>query len=435
MMKRLIVLALFLASFLFAEETAQEPAFLANSQPSKKELYSRAREALKEALENKDMERAATAFEYLQAGVSNGAPLNRFEEYLIYSELNRYDEAIREYANRRRLVMDSSYTPEQENRITVEDNLSKYLYRGLKPFTPEIGDSLYNRAVQSDASQENKDLYGVLLAAEHVIGIQTIEYGSKIFFYRVVRDTIRAEDFLKRAKEFVWKYPMSEHAEYLKNQTIPFVQGVMDEERLFARDPWAHKYYTGGLGVYAGKWLGFLSGEATDYLRDRMGTSFYVEAELQIKRFSLGVFWSFGLVTKPKFNYQIWGTYEDESVGVTLGYTAFDSRFLKVTPFLGYGSTDLETMEMYIDPQYILGVNIDSHLIATRPSHMGAISFGLNVRFKYMMQIGTFDDSETMSRSYKYDDDGNRVRADNIKGIEATAINHTFALELGLIAW
>ena len=43
--------------------------------PSKKELFSRARDALKTSLEQQDYERSRQAIEYLKANLDEGAPL------------------------------------------------------------------------------------------------------------------------------------------------------------------------------------------------------------------------------------------------------------------------------------------------------------------------------------------------------------------------
>ena len=50
--------------------------------PSKKELFSRARDALKTSLESKDFARSRLAIDYLKQNLAEGAPLSYFEEYL-----------------------------------------------------------------------------------------------------------------------------------------------------------------------------------------------------------------------------------------------------------------------------------------------------------------------------------------------------------------
>lgn len=409
-MKKIFSIILFLAVAIFAE---------GSQQVSKKEMFARARDALKEALVNKDLSRASQALEYLQANIDQGAPLNRFEEYLIYSEIEQYDEAVKRYADIRRIVLDSGYTIKKEYRISVTDGLNNYLYRTLSPFTKEKADSLNTRIQESSATQENKDLFATMIYSEMVIGIRTFNYRGRELAFQVINDTSCADEFLARANNFVSKYPMSEHATYLKEQTIPYVQNYMDKQRLFRKDPLAHKYYTGGLGIYVGQWLGFLSGSSTDILKEKKGMNFIMDAELQYKRFVLGLNLSFGTITDFKdpsyYSYHHGNDSEDENSGIYLGFVAYEMRFAKVTPFIGLGETYFMNLDQIVSPRFFMGVNVDSHLLVKNPTHIGGFSFGLNARFKYMTQFGTLEIEKT-SKSYG-------------------AINHTFALELGLFMW
>ena len=149
------VLAFFFVINAFAQETS--------SVPSKKELYLRAREALKEALEKGNLERACEAFDYLKANVNAGAPLGLFEEYLVNMEVGRFEDGILLYADMRRSVMDPSYKLDREKRTLTEDPLNLYLYRNLNPFTQAKVDSLYARVEQSDVKPEYKELYRIFL--------------------------------------------------------------------------------------------------------------------------------------------------------------------------------------------------------------------------------------------------------------------------------
>ena len=96
------------------------------NQPSKKELFRRARDVLKASLESKDYEKAGQALGYLQENVKEGAPLLVFEEYLAEMEMGRYEEGIRNYANQRRILLDSAYNPPNDQRINEKDGLQNY---------------------------------------------------------------------------------------------------------------------------------------------------------------------------------------------------------------------------------------------------------------------------------------------------------------------
>lgn len=422
-MKKLICfLLVVLATFSFAAE----------SKISKKEMYLRARDVLRESLIDQDVEKSQEAFEYLKANVDKGAPLTHFEEYLALMEMGRFEDGIKLYSGFRRIFLDSGYVPTKEQRISETDALNQYLYRNLSPFTREKADSLSNRVDESNVSQEFKDLYKTLIYSELVVGVQTYYFNGRSFTYTVIADTTCADEFVNKANDFVANYPLSEHSRYLKNQAIPFVKNYMDKQRLFRKNPWAHKYYTGGLAVFAGKWLGFMSGELMDLVNDKMGTSFIIEGEIQYRRVSLGLFWSFGLINEPKGgNSYYHNESEDESMGITLGVTAFDTKYLKVTPFVGISEyIFMEADDWYAHP-FILGFNIDSRVFATRPNRIGALSFALNVRFKYMAQIGSITDSYTTN---VYDED--HVLIDVKKGnFDKSFASHTFALELGISLW
>lgn len=401
------------------------------SQPSKKELYARARDALKTALETQDFDRAGQALDYLRANVDNGAPLTRFEEYLAASEMGRFDEAVDIYSDLRRTVLDSAYEPPKDIRITENDALNLYLYKNLVPFDESKADSLVAHMDSTDLSQNKKDLYAALIYSELVVGVYGFKNNDKRSVIFTMIDTTRAEQFLVRAKKFVAEDEYSFHTPYMKRH-IEGIENNIQVFRDFRKDPFKHKYYTGGLGVYLGKWLGFMSGEATDYLNDEMGSSFIFEGEIQFWRIALGFFWSYGLVTTPKYdvNYSLWDEYEDELMGFTLGVTVFDSRFLKVTPFIGIGNYSLMTMDVEDESEFLFGLNIDSHLLATTPSRIGGISSGLNLRFKYMAQVGEFSDNEACVSASNC-----LTSSAKTEELGGSFINHTFALELGLILW
>lgn len=408
---RIILLAILcLFGTLFAQN--EDEMF---NKPSKRELYSRARDVLRTSLENKDHEKARQALEYLQANVKNGAPLTIVEEFRIYFEIEDYEKGIILYEDYIHPSLDSLYKPKTEQRIQADDELSRYIKKRWTSNSPEqdrnMLDSFEIVVNNSSIEQQYKDLYQVFIDINLIDNHTEIKNGD----YAEAEDSVIVQKFLDDAIKYTTKYPMTGPSIYLKEQTIPQVQKRVKKIQDYRRDPLIYKYYTGGLSVYAGKWLGFLSGEATDYVNDKMGSTFIIEGEIQIRRVSLGFFWYFGLITTPKFDQKIWGTYEDESIGFTLGYVTYDSRFLKATPFIGYSSTDFMTIDAIVEPHFALGLNIDSHLLATPPGENSGLSIALNARFKYMMQIGSLE-LTTINKT-------------------PLAINHTFALEFGIFVW
>lgn len=395
---------------------AQDETALYN-QPSQKELYSRAREILKNSLENGDLEKGRQALEYLQSKVSSGAPLEKSEEFQIYFELGEYEKGITLYEDAVHAELDPAYHPKAELRNSVNDALSQYLQKKWSSKDNVQNkirqDSLVNIVNHSEAKQQQKDLFSTLI---HLNLLDYIQFKDGDFVN--IEDTMQVHQFIDEANQYCEKYPNTDAGIYLKENVIPNVKKHLKQMDDYRRDPLIYNYYTGGLSFYVGKWLiGLLSGNATEYLKDSRGTSLMLEAELQIRRIAFTGFYTFGLITKPKYDKKFWDTHEDESIGLTLGYVAYDTRFLKVTPFIGYGSTVLTTVDEEIEPQIILGVNVDSHLWFSKPFDFLFASFGFNARFKYMMQIGELKD-------YSGKED-----------IKATTVHHTFALELGIALW
>jgi hypothetical protein len=422
-----------IASFLFAvflllgfsAPMAQDSA----PKPSKKELFLRARDVLKTSLESGDTARAGQALDYLKTNVEEGAPLTRFEEYLAEMETGRYERGIELYADMRRVILDSAFKPNWQSRASEDDPLSRYLYRNLSPFDSTKADSLHARVVPSDISDEYKDLYRTLLYSELIINKVPVSVYGVAFVVTTLYDTTNVEHFLTCARDFVGKYPQSTYTRIFKEQTIPYVEERMKPYRDFYKDPFKHKYYTGGLGVFVGQWLGFMTGDAMDYFHSEMGSSFIGEISLQFGRISLNGLFSYGIVNHPvgESNVYVAGGGEDETVGLTLGYTVFDSRWLKAEPFAGVGNYNFMWSDADISTVLMLGVNADVRLFATKPKRLGGISFALIARFKYMMQFGYFT-NETSYYDYKREE---HVDLD----IDESFMSHQFSLSLGLYLW
>ena len=329
----------------------------------------------------------------------------------------------------RRVILDSAFKPNWQSRASEDDPLSRYLYRNLSPFDSTKADSLHARVVPSDISDEYKDLYRTLLYSELIINKVPVSVYGVAFVVTTLYDTTNVEHFLTCARDFVGKYPQSTYTRIFKEQTIPYVEERMKPYRDFYKDPFKHKYYTGGLGVFVGQWLGFMTGDAMDYFHSEMGSSFIGEISLQFGRISLNGLLSYGIVNKPvgESHIDVVGGGEDETVGLTLGYTVFDSRWLKAEPFAGVGNYNFMWSDADISTVLMLGVNADVRLFATKPKRLGGISFAIIARFKYMMQFGYFT-NETSYYDYKREE---HVDLD----IDESFMSHQFSLSLGLYLW
>lgn len=392
--------------------------------PSKKELFSRARDALKTSLESKDFARSRLAIDYLKQNLAEGAPLSYFEEYLALMEMGEYDEAIPIYADTRRLVLDSTYSPRNDRLVDAGDDVLRfYLFRNFTSFTKTKADSLIALVDSSDAKQQNKALFKALVYADIVIILRGYSFGGDGgYFFKEIADTTAAEDFLKNAKQYVEEYSHCEHARYLKEQTIPFVEKYMAQQRLFQKDPIAHKFYTGGLGLYIGTWSGFVSGEITDYVKDKMAGAFQLEAQLRYKRFALSFFMEFGLNNQPKWNEPgEKSSNRDGTEGLTLGFNAYDSHALRVEPFVGIAQTHMGALEdYYIVPHWVLGTNVDVRFFATKPERVGSLSVAFLLRVKYKVMFGTAEPEGSRNSDYPK---------------SFGAVYHMFGVSLGVNLW
>lgn len=360
-----------------------------DSVPSK-ELYQRTRDALKVSLENGELDRAGESLDYLKGNVKNGAPLSYFEEYLADMELQHFEEGIRLYSDIRRDLLDSNYR-KTDDRKTVSDSLKRYLIRNHNPLKKNVADSLYARVDASDVNQEYKDLYKTLLYSELVVGV-TVVNGSKSTYF--ISDTTYAEEFLAYAKSFVEKYPSSEHCAYLKNNAIPLVQKNVDERKLFSNDPIAHKYYTGGFDFYVGTWVGLVGGSINNIAETGFQTPFQLELQIRYWRISLGLFVDHAFTFEPNGSEEVYYEEDDTSTaepfGVTLGFTAYDSHYLRVEPFVGFGTSLIADGGVEYDASFcVLGANADFRFYSARPKRIGSNSLAFMLRLKYKAMLGT----------------------------------------------
>lgn len=427
-MKFVLILLSLLVTLTFAQGESA-PGFLKDElqKPSQMELIRRARNVLLESLKKNDLQRAGEALDYLKEKRKEANSLTAMEEFALDMEIGRYADGIRGYADIMRSIFDSSYTDTRKDNFEVDDNLNKYLQEKNGEATRERVDSLINLIEASDVDRESKDLYATLMYLGLAIYVH-VEPGAErqldVSFF--VRDTACTRVFLKRAKKFIDHYPYSEHSRYFKDQLVPAVESSLDITVKYMKDPWTFKYYTGGLGVFVGKWAGFIAG--TDDLESKMKFSLMFEASLQIWRISATFLYSSGLLTYATYLEKdpYMDKTADEAYGLNIGYTLFDSQYLKVEPFLGLGTYYFLT----IDDQgpsncgecssnvVALGANVDLRFAMTKPSEGLGLSAAFILRFKYMAQFGSFYDDCSSSKVH---DEG--------------FIVNTFGLSFGVFLW
>ena len=422
-MKKLLSLLLVLvATFCWSQEkTVPKDVIYYTNAPSKKELFSRARDVLKKSLENKDFGQAGEAYAYLQANVAEGAPLTVFEEYLIDMEMGHYEDGVRKFAGLRRVLFDTTVALKMDDRVMENDVLHKYLYGKFDKFTEQKADSMVNLVDASGVGTGLKNLYAALIYAELSIGIEVFSNRTTHYLQFSLADTTRAGEFLDRAHKFIDDNPYSEHTNYLQNQIVPMVEKRLQNMRKYGNDPFARKYYSGGIGAFVGGGVHFFAGDVNDYLETKEHTSIWYELSLQFFRVSFNLFTSEGGLTVPLEDDREDKEPHDKDItmGLSTGYTVYDSRFLRIEPFVGLGSYDFESGA---STTFLMGANTDIRFFATKPVTAFQFSLAFFVRLKYMAMFGTYSD-EVYRRLYGY------------QQIEASFVSHHFSASLGIILW
>lgn len=404
---------------------------VAFSQPSKKELYDRARDVLRKSLECRDYERAGEALDYLKTNVENGAPLSEMEEYLVNLELGRFEDALVFYGDIHRDIFDKNYTRPAVSRVEVEDLLNRYLIQTNK-MDKRFVDSLCVRIDASDERQEYKLLHKTLIYLDFVAAhASTVGEGDDVVVLNYNEDLSSLEEFLALIKKYVEEYPYSDHAAYLKDLFIGPVQKYLEEQKQFKQDPFGQKYYTGGFGFYMYMGFGFMTGEGSDYLNYEPDTPIMLGLDFRVKRFDLSLFWSFGYITGYNFKkcdvdvkemssggINIYGREGTWAVGASLGFVAYDSKYLRVEPFVGVSSLRYDHLaSTTLVPEFMLGNNVDFRFYAAQPSSVGAYAHSFLLRFKYMMHIGSVEEKCCNN------------------GKDFSAVRHTFAFGIGAELW
>ncbi|ACX76641.1 hypothetical protein Fisuc_3061 [Fibrobacter succinogenes subsp. succinogenes S85] len=178
------------------------------------------------------------------------------------------------------------------------------------------------------------------------------------------------------------------------------------------------------IALFFGSWVGTTTGDVNKYLDVRMGFPFIIDFELQLSRVAVGFYYGWGLIHSLPYLYDgvCFTEYDrsheetDESLGLTLGYAVFNSRYVELQPFIGFGGNIFNNGNDDMDfSTFIMGGNVDFRFDSGY-INAGEIGFnlGLMLRLKYIAEFGSFSD--------KYRD----VKHENYY------INHIFAISLGI---
>ena len=197
--------------------------------------------------------------------------------------------------------------------------------------------------------------------------------------------------------------------------------------------------YWADLAVFFGTWTGTTTGDVNKYIDVKMGFPFLLDFELQLSRVAVGFYYGFGLIHSMSYLYDGVSLTEDdrnseetdESMGLTLGYAVFNTSYVELQPFIGFGgnyfNNGLDDMSFSI---FIVGGNVDVRLGANRVKSTDvAFELGFMLRLKYIAEIGSFSDKYYTDAVV----DGSH-RSVEVKK-KGNFINHIFAVSIGIAIW
>ena len=193
------------------------------------------------------------------------------------------------------------------------------------------------------------------------------------------------------------------------------------------------------LAVFIGPWAGTTTGSANKYLDVRMGTPLLLDFELQLSRVAVGFYYGFGLIHSMPYLYDGVALTEDdrdkeetdESLGLTLGYAVFNTSYVELQPFIGFGGNYFNNGRDDMSfGTFIMGGNIDIRLGANHVKSTDvAFELGFMLRLKYIAEFGSYSDKYYTEAIV---DGWHRSVEVKQKGY---FINHIFAISLGIAIW
>jgi len=300
------------------------------------------REKILENLKEKNYQSADSLLKAYSVTKTGNHFFSGLERLQILISTKNYDEAITLWANALSLVHDYA-TPSIDNplysycensNLCKADDLRKHLNE-----TVDIEDSSYralvlDKIIKKSNSQETKDLAEIIATLERT-ECHVEKYGynknnpykakdneSYMVYSVVTADTSYIASAIKKSQAFLLNYPNSQSAVHVAKKK-DMLEEALSEYR--ARpDPSTWKIYTGGFGVEA--FYGPILGEHYD--------EWIVAIPLQVKRFILTpliAVYDTGLIPGDESTKD-----EEFYIGFTFGYDVYDSRYIKVQPFVGF---------------------------------------------------------------------------------------------------
>ena len=190
------------------------------------------------------------------------------------------------------------------------------------------------------------------------------------------------------------------------------------------------------IALFFGSWVGTTTGDVNKYLDVRMGFPFIIDFELQLSRVAVGFYYGWGLIHSFPYLYDdgFFTEYDrdneatDESLGLTLGYAVFNTSYVELQPFIGFGGNYFNNGRDDMSfGTFIMGGNIDIRLGANHVKSTDvAFELGFMLRLKYIAEFGSYSD-----KYYTGENSDGLYYSVEVKQ-NGNYINHIFAICLGI---
>ena len=408
-----------------ASAEAFEQSLMKGADYSDMEPVYKLREALLEYIKNKDTARVSESIRELEAlQTKECLPIVDLEKKFIYLDLKMYRNLIPHLVHEYKALYDTLEV-DPGYRVARDDGLHLYIKNGLMKLDTSV--NLYNQHAKSiktsRISEEEKDELEILMQLH------------ESYWNDQNLNNMRA-----LIERFVGLYPDNKDVPWLKNVALLPMQrmdtfGMYMEDRAKNKDRVIEsKYYTGGLGFN----LYLLGSGMVVSGYDDIYRSDLLEGAVDPVHFEFYLQFSSVAFSVGYFNTGLVGI---ETVDLTVGYVVYDSRHLKIRPFIGVSTpfTNFEIKEDFClgaesyygsGSYYRKGDELDDNL---SESVTGWV-LGTNVDFKFATTYFLFSDSKLTSFAVvgRFGISSNDLDGDVIKGSGYSAF---FSLGLGIYLW
>ena len=402
-----------------------EQSLMTNADYADMEPVYKLRENLLEYIKNKDTARVGESIRELESlQTKEILPIIDLEKKFIYLDLKMFRSLIPHLVHEYKAIYDTLEV-DPGYRVAKDDGLHLYIKRGLLKL--DTTQNLYNQYAQSiktaKISEEEKDELEILMQLHEAY------WNDKNL------NNMRA-----LVERFVSLYPENKDVPWLENSVL-WPMRRMDTFGMYMEDRAKNKervieskFYTGGLGFNL-----YLLGVGTVVSGyDNIYRSDLLEGHVEPVHLEFYLQFSSIALSLGYFNTGLVGI---ETVDLSVGYVVYDSRYLKIRPFVGVSTpfTNFTVKEDFClgtesnygsGAYYIKGDELDDNLSETVTGWV----LGANVDLKFATTYFLFSDSVLTSFAVvgRFGISSNEFKGEVIKGSGYTAF---FNLGLGIYFW